>query len=98
MVIHRNAQQVFLHLIQTCHCIEPRLFTAFVQHMTSDEALLYWTVHDDKHDIFIMNDMDAQTGTVKPASVVHVWRHQLYQCKVLLHMPNISACTKSSFM
>lgn len=45
--------------------------------MTSDEAILLWRVHHDKQDVFAMNDMDSQTGAIKPSSVVHVSRHQL---------------------
>ena len=52
--------------------IEPPLCTTSTQHMTSCEALFY-----ECHDIFIMNDMDAQTGCVKPSSVVYVKRFRL---------------------
>ena len=42
--------------------IEPPLCTTSTQVIASSEALFYWSVQGDDHGIFIMNDMDTQTG------------------------------------
>ena len=57
--------------------VESDMFTTYVQHMTSDEAVLLWRVHNQDKDVFVMNDIDSQTGAIKPSSVVHVCRQQM---------------------
>ena len=70
--------------------VHKKLYASFLEHMMSAEATLLWRCHTNEFDIFVMNDINSQTGIVLPSCIVHVTRRNMrsevrYSCTCQLY-------------
>ena len=56
--------------------VDDNVYSTFLRHRTSSGAVFLWCSHNEDKDVFVMNDMDAQSGATLPSALVHVSRHQ----------------------